>query len=182
MTSARPVFLDRLGYYIREAGESRVFRLDRQTYALVEAMERFNALPSSAKTQQESWLTFATVKGCAKEVGAQLDRTLQSNTVVVPSSIGLDIYKDEAGGITFLPRCPEVDATDFHNALERNREAEGLYSIDRPGLQRVRVVFTDRQREVLRRMKRVRRLRGLQKASIEANPAQVFDGSRQGAS
>jgi hypothetical protein len=176
MTSARPVYLVRLGYYVQEVGENRVFRLDRQAYALVEAMDRFNNLPSSAKTQQESWLTFAQVKGCAEEVGAQLDRTLQSNTVVVPSSIGLDIYEDEAGAITFLPRCPEVDGLDFHNVFERNSEVQGLYSIDGPGLHRVRVVLTDRQRDVLGRMKRVRRLTGPQKASVEANPAQVFDG------
>jgi hypothetical protein len=176
MTSARPVYLDRLGYYVREAGETRVFRLDKQAYALVEAMDRFNSLPATAKTQQESWLTFAKVKGCAEGVGAQLDRTLQSNTVVVPSSIGLDIYEDEQGAITFLPHCAEVDSPDFHHVFERNAEAQGLYSIDRPGLQRVRVVLTDRQREVLGRMKRVRRLTGPQKASVKADPAQIFDG------
>jgi len=176
MTSARPVYLDRLGYYVREAGEGRVFRLDKQAYALVEAMDRFNNLPRSAKTQEESWLTFARVKGCAEEVGAELDRTLQSNTVVVPSSIGLDIYEDEAGAVTFLPRCPEVSPADFHNVFERNSAAQGLYSIDAPGLHRVRVVLTDRQREVLKRMKRVKRLSGPQKASVQANPAQVFDG------
>jgi hypothetical protein len=143
---------------------------------LIEAMDRFNSLPPSDKTQEESWLTFAKVKGCAEEVGAQLDRTLQSNTVIVPSSIGLEIYEDETGAMTFLPRCPEVSAGDFHNVFERNNEAQGLYSIDAPGLHRVRVVLTDRQREVLRRMKRVRRLTGPQKASVQANPAQVFDG------
>jgi hypothetical protein len=176
MTSARPLCLDRLGYYVRDPGEGLVFRLDRQAYALVEAMDHFNSLPPAAKTQQESWLTFAKVKGCAEEVGAQLDRTLQSNTVIVPSSIGLDIYEDEAGAITFLPRCREVDGTDFHHVFERNAEAQGLYSIDRPGLHRIRVVLTDRQREVLRRMKRVHRLTGPQRASVKENPAQVFDG------
>ena len=176
MTSARPVYLERLGYYVREFGEKQVFKLDKQAYALVEAMDRFNALSPTSKTQQESWLTFARVKGCADEVGAQLDRTLQSNTVIVPSSIALDIYEDEAGAITFLPRCAEVKTEDFRNVFERNNDAQGLYSIDGPGIHKVRVVLTDRQREVLRRMKRVRRLTGPQKSSLRDNPAQVFDG------
>ena len=176
MTSARPVCLDRLGYYVRRAGDPRVFRLDRQAYALVEAMDRFNRLPPEAKTQEESWLTFAKVKGCANEVGAELDRTLLSNDVVVPSAIGLDIYEDEDGAITFLPKCPELETGDFRNVFERNAGAQGLYSVDRPGVGRVRIVLTERQQEVLRRMKRVRRLSGPRKASVQENPAQVFDG------
>jgi hypothetical protein len=176
ITSARPVYAERLGYYIRQIGDDLVFRLDRQAYALVEAMDRFNALPESAKTQEESWLTFAKVKGCAEEVGAQLDRTLRSNAVVVPSSIGLDIYEDQSGAITFLPRCPELDNADFRNVFERNDGAQGLYSLDRPGLGRVRIVLTDKQQEVLKRMKRVRRLTGPQTISVRDNPSQVFDG------
>lgn len=176
MTSARPVYLDRLGYYIRPVGDQRVFRLDGQVYALVESMDRFNNLPDEARTQEESWLTFAKVKGCAEEIGASLDRTLQSNAVVVPSSIGLDIYEDDGGAITFLPRCPELETDEFRNVFERNPGAQGLYSLDRPGLGRVRIVLTEKQEEVLRRMKKVRRLRGPAKASVTENPAQVFDG------
>ena len=147
MTSARPVYIERLGYYIRQVGDESVFRLDRQVYALVEAMDRFNSLPASAKSPDETWLTFAKVKGCAEEVGAQLDRTLQSNDVIVPSTIGLDIYEDQNGAITFLPRCPELETEDFRNVFERNAGAQGLYSLDRPGLGRVRIVLTDKQQE-----------------------------------
>jgi superfamily II DNA or RNA helicase len=176
MTSSRPVTVDRIGYYLRPVGENAVFRLDRQAYALVEEMDRFNSLPASAKTQEESWLAFAKVKGCAAEVGAALDRTLQSNSVVVPSSIGLNIYEDETGSITFLPRCPELETADFRQVFERNPDAQGLYSLDRPGLNRVRIVLTEKQREVLRRMKRVRRLTGALGDSVKRDPAQVFDG------
>ncbi len=73
---ARPVHIDRLGYYVRRGATSDVFLLDFQMYSLVEAMDMFNALAPAAKTPQESWLTFAKVKGCATEVGAALDSTL----------------------------------------------------------------------------------------------------------
>jgi hypothetical protein len=171
-----PIWIERLGYYLRREGENRIFRLDQQTYALVEAMDRFNALPPDQKTTHESWLTLAKVKGSASEVGADLDSVLRANDVVVPSSIGLDIYEDEGGRLTFLPRCPELANEDFRNVFERNPEAQSLYSLDQPGLGRVRIVLSDTQQEVLRRMKRVRRLTGPLKESVRQNPAQVFDG------
>ena len=176
LSGGSPIWVERLGYYLRREGENRVFRLDQQTYALVEAMDRFNLLPSDQKTTRESWLTFAKVKECASGVGADLDSVLRENDVIVPSSIGLDIYEDEEGRLTFFPRCPELANEDFRNVFERNRDAQGLYSLDRPGLSRVRIVLSDTQQEVLRRMKRVRRLTGPMKDAVRQNPAQVFDG------
>ena len=67
---ARQVHVDRLGYYVRRAGHPEIFLLDGQMYSLVEAMDAFNALPPDQKTPQQSWLTFAKVKGCAAGVGA----------------------------------------------------------------------------------------------------------------
>jgi len=176
LSTRSAIYVDRVGYYIQRPGDGDVFRLDSQTFALVEAMDRFNALLPEEKGQQESWLTFAKVKGCAREVGAALDMTLQANDVIVPSSISLDIYEDQTGAMTFLPKCAGFDSAEFRQVFERNSAAQGLYSVDRPGLGRVRVVLTDNQREVLKRMKRVRGLTGPTRDSVKENPAQVFDG------
>jgi SNF2-related domain/Helicase conserved C-terminal domain len=176
LLAGRPVHIDRLGYYVRRAGSAEVFLLDFQMYSLVEAMDAFNALPPEAKTPQASWLTFAKVKGCAKEVGATLDSTLRNNDVIVPSTLGLDMREDQDGALTFLPKCAELASEDFHQVFERNPGAEKLYSLDRPGLGRVRIVLTDEQQEVLRRMKRVRRVSGDLKERLKRDPVQVFDG------
>ena len=174
--AGNPVHVDRLGYYVRRAGSTEVFLLDFQMYSLVEAMDAFNCLPPGEKTPQKSWLAFAKVKGCANEVGATLDSTLRNNDVIVPSALGLDMKEDEDGALTFLPKCAELASEEFHQVFERNPAAEKLYSLDRPGLRRVRVVLTDEQHEVLRRMKRVRRVRGDLKERLERDPIQVFDG------
>ncbi len=176
LLASRQIQLDRIGYYVRRHARSEVFLLDSQMYNLIEAMDAFNALPPEAKTPQESWLTFAKVKGCAKEVGATLDNTLQNNDVLVPSSLGLDMREDEDGALSFLPKCPELAGEEFHQVFERNNGAEKLYSLDRPGLGRLRIVLTDQQHEVLRRMKRVRRIKGELKDSLKLDPGQVFDG------
>lgn len=170
------VQVDRLGYYVRRTASSEVFLLDTQMYSLIEAMDGFNGLSPDSKTPQQSWLTFATVKGCAQSVGAALDSTLQKNDVIVPSMLGLEIKEHEDGAMSFLPKCDELSSEDFHQVFERNPGAEKLYSLDRPGLGRVRIVLTDEQHEVLRRMKRVRRITGEKKASLQSDPGQVFDG------
>lgn len=176
LLGGRPVPIERLGYYVRRTGTAEVFLLDIQMYSLVEAMDSFNALPPEAKTPQASWLAFAKVKGCAKEVGATLDGTLRNNDVIIPSALGLDMREDLDGALTFLPRCSELASEDFHQVFERNAEAEKLYSLDRPGLGRVRIVLTDEQQEVLQRMKRVRRVKGELKERLKRDPIQAFDG------
>lgn len=175
LLGGRPVHVDRLGYYVRYLRDS-LFILDTQMFVLVESMDAFNALSPDAKTLQESWLTFAKVKGCATEVGAILDSALQKNDVVVPSTIGLDMREDTDGALSFLPRCPELATEEFHQVFERNPGAEKFYSLDRPGLGRVRIVLTDGQHEVLRRMKRVRRVTGETKERLKRDPVQAFDG------
>ncbi len=171
-----PVHVDRLGYYVKRAASANVFLLDFQMYSLVEAMDAFNALSPEAKTPQESWLTFAKVKGCATEVGATLDSTLRNNDVVVPSMLGLDMREDEDGALTFLPKCAELASEEFHQVFERNPGAEKFYTLDRPGSARVRIVLTDEQHEVLRRMKRVRSIKGDLKERLKRDPVQAFDG------
>ena len=168
--------VNRLGYYVRRSGTNEVFVLDSQMYSLVEAMDAFNALTPEQKTQQQSWLAFAHIKGCAREVGAALDAALQKNDVIVPSTLGLDMREDADGGLTFLPKCDELATEEFHQIFERNPGAEKLYSLDRPRLGRVRIVLTDAQHEVLQRMKRVRRIKGESKDSLKHDPMQVFDG------
>jgi len=152
----REISLQRVGYYAQRPTSTEVFLLDVQMYSLLEAMDSFNSLPPEKKTQQLSWLTFAKVKGCANSVGAVLDSTLQNNDVIVPSAIGLDIKEDAQGAISFLPKCPELSGEEFQQAFERNTSPENFYSLDRPGLSKVRIVLTDEQYEVIRRMKRVR--------------------------
>ena len=171
-----PVHLDRLGIYIKRAGANDIFVLDQQMYSLLEAMDSFNALRAEEKNLHESWLTFARIKGYANEVGATLDATLQKNDVVVPSTIGLDMREDADGSLSFLPKCPELASEEFHQVFERNSGAEKLYSLDRPGLGRVRIVLSDEQHEVLRRMKRVRRVTGETKERLAQDPAQMFEG------
>jgi SNF2 family DNA or RNA helicase len=176
---ARQVAIDRTGYYVTRKEHAGIYHLDDQTFALIESMDRFNHLTPEAKTEQENWLTFSVVKGCASEVGAELDRYLGANEVVVPSRIALGIRQYEDGSVSFVPRCSGVPDESFEKAFLALPEAEKTYSLDLPAGRRLRVILDDEQKEVLSRMKRVRHARGdLRKKAVET-PEAFFDGVLQ---
>lgn len=169
--------VERVGYFVRRTATGQLFHLDEQTFALVDAMDRFNQLPPTERTPDRTWLTFAEVKGCSATVGAALDDYLVQNDVLVPSQIVLDIYAhDEDGSISFVPKADGIPDDEFREAFLRNPDAQGLYVLDGGERRRVRVVLSERQKQVLERMKQVRRARGEAQASARRDPAQFFDG------
>jgi hypothetical protein len=168
--------IDRRGYYVRRSGTETIYHLDDQTYALLTTMDQFNDLRPEQKTKSASWLSFARLKGCAESVGAQLDRYLASNDVVIPSRIALEIYANRDGSISFVPKCKELPGSSFRDAFLRNPDEQGVYSIDLDGQRRIRVVLDDRQQEVLHRMKQVRQFTGESKRNAIEHPEQFFDG------
>jgi len=168
--------LERFGFYVRRAATAEVFRLDERMYSLLEAMDAFNALPPQQKGLQRSWLDFANIKRWSSEINATLDATLSKNDVVVPSSIGLDLYEDQDGALSFIPTCPELDNESFRTVFDRNSDAEGFYSLDQPGMEKLRIVLNEKQRQVLERMKRVRHITGENKQKLKDDPRPIFDG------
>ncbi len=177
ISGSQAVPLTRYGYYVTRTATGEIWHLDDSMFSILDAMDEFNHLKPEEKNSQESWLTFAKVKRLSKEANAILEMTLEKNDVIVPSSIGLDMYEDANGALSFVPRCNELDDAKFRTVFERNDNAEGFYSLDQQdGLKKLRVVLTDRQRAVLNRMKRVQRVTGAQKEALKKDPGAVFDG------
>ena len=170
------VGFERIGYFGVRVGSKTVYQLDDQTFALVSEMDRFNALPQEEKTRSESWLAFSKVKECATDVGASLDRYLQSNDVIVPKSVQLDIHEWPDGSISFAPQISGIDGDSLKRAFFHSPNAENFYNVDGPNNSRLRVVFDDRQTEVLQRMKGVHRAYGKLKQRLLDEPEVVFEG------
>src|SRR5260370_781930 len=71
---ATEVSLRRTGYFVQRDAHQEIYHLDDQTFALIEAMDRYNNLPAASRTSRENWVTFALIKDCASSVGAALDQ------------------------------------------------------------------------------------------------------------
>ena len=154
----------------------RPFLMDPQTHALLEAMDHFNALPETERRGDGAWLTFGTIKGCARGVGAQLDAYLESNDVVVPPALGVTLLESESGELTLLPRCEGLPDEAFAGSFLRARDGQSLYHLDAPDGRKLRVVFGESQRQALERMRKVRRLKGPMADQIRARPDVAFEG------
>jgi HJR/Mrr/RecB family endonuclease len=172
----RQVPFNRVGYFGTMPGSSKSYRLDDQTFSLVHEMNRFNALPADHKSRSESWLAFSKVKECAIDVGARLDSYLLANDVIVPQMVNLEVHNWPDGSISFAPQVPGMEGEGLKRAFFQHPKAQDFYSVDGPNKSRVRVVFDERQTEVLDRMKDVHRFRGENKARVLKDPESVFEG------
>ena len=168
------VYPDRLGCFLRR--DSLVYRLDPQTFALVEAIDSFNSLSGEEKASSHAFIRFAEIKGLAEGIGAQLDRFLSGERVIVANRVGLDLVVEPDGRITFVPKIDGVPDEAMRRAFIASDDAEEIYSIDDGQGGRVRVILDDMQREVLRRMQLVRHLGGAERAKVLRDPHAAFDG------
>lgn len=175
-SGTQPVHLDRMGIYVRSHEKASVLHLDPQTYALVQAMDSFNALPAEDRKGGNAWLAFSKVKECAKGVGAQLDEYLASNNVIVPPKIGVSILEEQDGSLSFLPTCEGISEEGLTRAFLNSRDGQDLYTLQGEQGGRIRVVMGEGQRAVLDRMRKVRRMRGDLAGKLSADPSLAFEG------
>jgi len=184
------VAFERIGYFVQQLASGRIFLLDCDTFSLLEEMDCFNARPESHRKAEswadESWEVFARVKELAVKVGAKIaDPTLRGTKVVVASEIDLKIVTHPDGSISYAPRLLSDDGKsealiqDDSNELEqrflRTQAARARYALDQANEDRLYILFPQKQKQVLERMKRVRQLRGTEKDFARNNPAAFFE-------
>ncbi len=176
LLGARETDVERVGYFVRRRAMGGVYCLDERTFRIVDAMDRFNVLAADERRSPRSWLTLATVKSVASEVGATLDATLASNDVVVPSQLALGMCAHPDGSLSFYPVCDGLPEEGLKEAFFRNVGVEELYTLDDHDGRRVRVILDDRQQTVLKRMKGAQRLCGEARETAVRSPESFFDG------
>jgi len=169
------VALERFGYFLRRSATGELFHLDSQTFSVVDGMDRFNASSPEGKAQL-GWRAFGEIRAGVEGLGVSLDAYLRSNTVVIPSRIVLSLDPDPASIAPFLPDCDELAPGELGKAFKRNPDVRAMYSIDAADGARTRVLLSDRQKEVLERMKAGAALTGSERAAAYKNPESLFDG------
>lgn len=168
-----PVSFERHGCFL--ATNSGYFRLDSDTFSLLQAIDKFNGASPDERTR-EALIQFHEIKGLASSVGAKLDRYLGSERVLLPSKLGVDIVPEDGGRISFVPKVEGVPQEGLVRAFFAEDDIESVYAIDDEAGGRIRVVFDEQQQEVLRRIQKVRHLSGRSKTEVMRDPSAVFDG------
>lgn len=169
------VHLERVGCFVKRAG--KIYRLDKQSFYLVDTVDSFNSLSVDEKVKPDTALPiFAEIKGLAEGVGADIDRYILSERIIIPSKIGLDLIVENDNRITFVPKVDGAPDDAMIKAFLSSEDIEGVYSLDTKDGGRIRVMMDESQKEVLRRIRKVRKLGGVDKANILSNPYKIFDG------
>jgi hypothetical protein len=168
------IALERRGWFVRRGTE--VLRLDPMTFRLVEAMDQWNTGAGDRSDPIEGLHAFATVKGLAEGVGAQLDAHLQCQNVIVPPRVGVDLIRESGDRITFVPRIQGVPESSFRKEFMETGTPEGPFSVSDEVGNHYQIIFDKDLGEVVRRMWRVRHVGGAEAKAILRNPAAIFDG------
>ena len=169
------IHVDRVGCFIR--WNDHFYRLDKQTFTLIESVEKFNSLSPSEKSKPDNaLLSFSKIKGLSEDIGAEIDRYIADQKIIVPAKIGLDLIFDNETRLSFVPKIDDVPSEGIIKAFLANDDVDEVYSVESPEGGRIRVLLSESQREVLKRMQKVRHLGGLNKAKVLSNPFMIFDG------
>ena len=170
----QPVYPERLGCFVRRG--DTLYQLDQQAFTLINTIDEFNALPPEKKRSSEAYVKFAAVKGLAGGVGAEVDRFIAKQNVLIPSQVGLDMQVHEDGKVSFIPKFEGVDEAALKQAFFQRDDIDAVFSLNPAGGGGVHLVLDETQRDALRRMQRVRRLSGVERNEVLRDPQAVFDG------
>jgi hypothetical protein len=168
------IHIERVGCFIKRG--DKVYRLERQIYRLLEAVDAFNSLPPTEKAKPGVLLKFAEIKGIAQDVGAQLSRYILAEKVIIPAKIELDLVEERDGRISFYPKIDRVPEGELFRIFMASDDVADIYMVPDGSGGRIRVILDESQKEALRRMRKVRHLGGADKAKVLRNPYEMFDG------
>ena len=169
--------VNRVGAYVKMS-DGRMLHLDGRTVQLTEAADFFNQLePEERADPRKAYATLAKVHEAAAGAAVLLDRHLRNTAVLIPSTLGLSIKTHDDGTISFLPRLPgAAESGQFTAKFEGSLTIHPVESLTLADGRRVRVLLSDAQQEVLRRMQAVRRLGGPDAKRLSDAPEALFDG------
>lgn len=165
---------ERLGCFFKY--RERIYRADAQTFALLEAVDAFNARPPASRAGAEGLQTWAEIRGLAEGIGAQLDRYLSHERVLVPPRVGVGVEVHEDGRLSLIPEVEGLFAGALRDMFFALGDGGGVFSVDMADGDTVRIVFGEAQRRAVQQMTRVRRADRALQAEVLRDPSALFDG------
>ena len=177
----------RIGTYL-EITPEQTYLLTGELYHLVEALDEFNQKLPTQKDIKTNLLTFAKIKGLAKETAALLDAYLNSEEIIAPSRITLRLKRineeaieiepvfcekiiDKEGDSVLKPILNEDQANYFLKVFDKFSKERDIYPLSEGS----HLVLTEKQKEALGQIKRYRKVSGKVKEDLLKNPTQFFD-------
>ena len=169
----KPLHPTRIGCVLRLTAEW-AYLLTHEQFTLLEELDVFNTRSVSDKNFQANLIEFAKIKELTKETGSALDRYLNQEEVVAPTTVLLRLH-ESGDNVEIIPEVTDVDSKQFEDIFDKFPTAQTTYNLQQSDGSRTRVLFQEKQKETLQTLKHYRRVSREQLAEIAKQPQLHFD-------
>lgn len=157
--------LTRRGCFFEQAG--RRWLLSKDLYDLLEALEA----PPEGNSFEDNLERFAILRPMALRAGARLSPYLQSEEVLAPSRLDVELVVDPAGALQVrLVAGGLVDGRELREKLDSGPVLPRVLTFQRPGLDRIRMVARGPVHQALKEARPLGHLQGARKHDFLDRP------------
>lgn len=153
------------------------YLLSFEQYLLCEAVEEFNSMPS--REFAESLIKFSQIRNLSEKSAAILDSYLAKEKIIIPEKISLKLEKDGEDNLSILPEISSIDQlslkAQFERKFDKSEKIRKSYTLSDDDNARVRIPFSEKQRNELKKIKRYRKIKGELKNRILERPHEIFN-------
>jgi len=155
--------------------DTRQYLLSENQFLVIEAIDGFNTLPNSERTFSKNLKHFSEIKNFSKEAATLLDSYLQNQEVYLPDKIKVNIAF-ENNTLEITPALGIERNNDFLKVFDTFQGIREVYPIRDSQGQTTRVVFDEKQKNELEKLKKKRKINDPNEiAEIVEHPENYFD-------
>ncbi|WP_114750504.1 SNF2-related protein [Pleomorphovibrio marinus] len=167
------LFFNRDGVVLKNTDTQYLLSLSQ--FKVLDAIEAFNSLPESSRTFQHNLTCFADIKSLSDDVATMLDSFLQSQNVLHPEKIKIDVsFENET--LELKPKIDTLKQESLEKAFDLSPTIKPTYNLADENGGTTRVIIDEVQKEELTRLKRNRKISNQELIEdIVENPENYFD-------
>lgn len=149
-----------------------LYRLSPSNFELVEEIDSFNRLSPIEKTKERSLLCLSRIKELTG--GSGLDDYLESESVIIPQKVKVDVVSEEHGFVSLFPSFDGVPAEQIKKEFFRLSDVQKVYDVQNQSGKRIRVLLPDGMIPILKDIQRIRRVSGATRDKVVADIMSCF--------
>ena len=157
------------------SSKEALYLLSQNQYKVLSAIEKFNSLPETERTYHGNLKCFADIKGFSKDEATILDAFLQTQEVLHPEKIKIDVsFENETLDVT--PHLDSVERKSFIRAFDLSPRIKPIYNVKNEKGGTTRLLIDDEQQKGLDKIKKKRRISDPKLIEeLTENPEKFFD-------
>jgi SNF2 family DNA or RNA helicase len=168
------VFCMVLGAFVKRA--STLYLLPKSVFDVLTAIRSFNELDPAEKTKTNALRCISRIKSFAEHSVVAFDSYIQSENVIIPKKLGIDLRSNHDSTVTAIPTIDGTNNEQLGAHFLAFNEVQDVYDLDAPDGGRFRIILEPEVKEAAQRIKQLRHLRSQEKDRLCTAPETFFEG------